>query len=138
MPLVLWLLLLACFPKLMTGDFCKVRIEELSVDGGGQVRTTFLIRISSGTHTRGYGNSFAWSGFPPWPTTGCELSGLGGSDLHKSSVSAEELYRHLLVAEGRTYRVVPGKPLYFYDFKSKDGVRHSCHLEVVPGSRLGF
>ncbi len=78
MPLVLWLLLLACFPKLMTGDFCKVRIEELSVDGGGQVRTTFLIRISSGTHTRGYGNSFAWSGFPPGRLPGVSCPGSVG------------------------------------------------------------
>ncbi len=34
--------------------------------------------------------------------------------------------------------MAPGKPLCLFDFKDKNGVRHSRYLEVEPGSRLGF
>jgi hypothetical protein len=33
---------------------------------------------------------------------------------------------------------VPGKPLYFYDFKDRKGERRCSYIEVVPGNRLGL
>jgi hypothetical protein len=44
----------------------------------------------------------------------------------------------LLVEQGETYRVVPGRPLYFYKFKAKDGTEYSDRLEATPGNGLGF
>ena len=49
LPLWLWLLLMAFFPKLMTGDFCNVRIDKLSVHTDGHVRFSYTKRTSGGT-----------------------------------------------------------------------------------------
>ena len=77
MPLVLWLLLLACFPKLTTGDFCDVRVEKVSVREDGLIELDYSTRTSSGTHEleeesgggRGSNGGYE-AGFPAWPVHG--------------------------------------------------------------------
>ncbi len=143
MPLVVWLLMMACFPKLMTGDFCNVRIEKLSVDKDGQMKVNLITRTSSGTETRkrflpnGGGSEGSGRNFPAWPYDGG--SGFGFTlNPDRTPMTAQQMRARLLVEQGKTYRVVPGKPLYFYDFRDKEGIRNCGYLEVEPGSRLGF
>jgi hypothetical protein len=151
-PVVLWLLLLACFPKLLTGDFCNVRIDKLSVSEGGQVEIVCSTRTSSGTtevseFLPSGGSSISDSGcFAPWPCRGgfpawpCH-GGFGHDSRFYSDgapLTTGEIRARLLVQQGKTYRVVPGKPLYFYDFKDRKGERHCSYIKVVPHNRLGL
>jgi hypothetical protein len=142
-PVALWLLLLACFPKLVTGDFCRVRIDQLSVDKKWQVSYAYSTRTSSGTHEksatlpRGGSGSGYCTGFPAWPSHGGS-SGYFNLFADGRTLTADEIRGRLLVEQGKTYRVVPGKPLYFYDFVGRDGTRYCEYLEVTPGSRLGL
>ncbi|MGO8688131.1 MAG: hypothetical protein ACLQLG_00710 [Thermoguttaceae bacterium] len=144
LPLWLWLLLMACFPKLMTGDFCNVRIDKLSVHTDGHVRFSYTKRTSGGTGMNvrfvpgGGGIYSSGSSFPRvGPSQGTDEYGFY---LHRDGIPMTEraVRDCLLVEQGRTYRVVPEKPLFFYDFKGKDGTRHYGYVEVEPGKRLGF
>ena len=144
LPVALWLLLLACFPKLATGDFCNVKIKEASVRDDGQVEIAYATRTSSDT-TRvekllpsgGGGSARASMGPVAWPMDGSSTLCFS-LNPDRIPLRAQEIRDRLLVEEGKTYRVVPGKPLYFYDFKSKDGTRQCGYLEVTAGSRLGL
>jgi hypothetical protein len=144
MPVALWLLLMAFFPKLMTGDFCDVRIDELSGRADGHVNFGYTTRTSSGTRVRelslpdvGTDLNHHVTRSPPWPTRG-GLDGRFTLNPDRKPVTAEELRDRFLVEQGGTYRVAPGKPLYFYDFKDANGARNCRYLVVEPGSRLGF
>ena len=53
-------------------------------------------------------------------------------------MTTQEIRDCLLVEQGKTYRVTPGKPLYIYDFKSKDGTRYYGFAKVTAGNRLGL
>ena len=142
-PLALWLLLMACFPKLMTGDFCTIRIEKLSIHDNGQVELNYITRTSSGTTERerclpgGGGGSGSGSSFPiAWPCEGSSGSSFTLS-LDGSRLTAREIRRCFLVEQGGAPRGAR-KPLYFYDYTDKAGTRNCSYLEVEHGSRLGF
>jgi hypothetical protein len=53
-------------------------------------------------------------------------------------LTRQEIRDRLLVEQGKTYRVTPEKPLYFYDFKSADGTRYCGCVKVTRGDRLGL
>lgn len=142
-PVVLWLIILACFPKLMTGDFCYVRIDRLTVHENGYVDIACSTRTSSGTFEEqrslpnNGGGEGSHGGFPAWPGRGSFTSSLNlCSDGHPLNV--KEIRDRLLIEQGKSYRVVPGKPLFFYDFKAKDGTRYCDYIEVTPVNRLGL
>jgi hypothetical protein len=143
MPVALWLLLLACFPKLATGDFCVVRIDKLSVLDDGQLELDYSTRASSGTTLLDEslpgsgGGSSCGAGFPALPGRGRSRSRFT-INPDRIAMTTQEIRSHMLVEQGRTYRVVPGKWLYLYDYKSKDGTRYCYRLTVTPGSRLGL
>ena len=46
-PVALWFLMLAFFPKLVTGDFCNVRIDRFSVEDRGQGRYDIHLSYST-------------------------------------------------------------------------------------------
>ena len=141
-PLVLWLIVSVLFPKVITGDFCCVRIDELFVDDNGKVVLNCSTRCSSGTSTihedeprGGGGGGYAGGGIPAWPYPGhFGLTFTWGSG--HDSKSAKEIRDHLLIEQGKTYRVVPGKPLYFYKFKTDDGKEYSSCVRITPGDYL--
>jgi hypothetical protein len=143
MPLVLWLLLLACFPKLVTGDFCNIRIEKFSVQKDGQVELTHSTRTPSGTHDKyeyspGSGDSSGYgTGFPALPRCGSSTICFP-LNPDRTPMTAKEIRDRLLVEQGKTYRVTADKPLYFYDFKNKDGTRYYGCAKVKEGNRLGW
>ena len=125
MPLVLWLLMMACFPKLMTGDFCNVRIEKLSVheDGAGGTELLNADLQRDGRHATDSCRAVAAAAVmglvfrcmaPRW-----QWQHGAFARLERSPMTAQKVRNRLLVEQGKTYRVVPGKPLYFYDFKGR-------------------
>ena len=144
LPLWLWLLLLACFPKLMTGDFCNVRIDVLSVHASGQAYSSYTRRSSSGTGVRGRllpdsGGGYSASGSLPMTWASPKVTQWGFSlNPDRIPMAPRAMHDRLLVEQGRTYRVVPGKPLCVCDFKGKDGTRNCFYIEVLPRKRLGF
>lgn len=143
-PLALWFLSTGFFPKLVTGDFCYVRIDKLLVHENGDVEIAASTRCSSGTTQRhrclpgsGGGGGGSCGGFPAWP--GCGSFESSFSLCPRQDTSDAKIVRdRLLVEQGRTYRVTPGKPLYFYRFKANDGTEYGSYVEVAPGSRLGL
>jgi hypothetical protein len=119
-PIVVWLLLAALFPKLVTGDFCNVRIDKLSVEDG-KLGFSYSARTSSGTQQDycqgpGSGGGGLGGGFPAWP-------GHGGGSMYDSfygsdgtALTAREISAGLLVERGRTYRVRQGRHQAFLLF----------------------
>jgi len=139
LPVALWLVLLTCYPKLATGDFCNVHIETLKVHDNGQIDIAYATRTSGGTGheevSEPYSSGSGGFGGGPWPHCG-HASSSHAIQADGVTPAAKEVRKALLVQEGKTYRVTLGKPLYFYDFKDKKGVRHCRFIKVTP--QAGF
>src|SRR5262249_25340485 len=75
---VLTLVVLGFFPKLITGDYCKVTIVSIKVDERGHTELVWEGIHSSGTSNSGWssvngvrrqGGGGGGGGFPAWPVT---------------------------------------------------------------------
>ena len=123
----------------MTGDFCNVRIYELVIHENGQAEMSVVTRTSSGTTTRsrflpgGGGGESSGGGFPLRPRRGFDMFYFT-LNPDRAPMTAQKMRDRLLVEQGKTYRVVPGKPLYFYDFTDEAGIRNCGYLEVEPAT----
>jgi hypothetical protein len=149
-PLFVAILLLICFPKLLTGDFVEVTVVSIENYGSGFVikmdawessRTGWGASLNYGPNT-GLGTSSEslphWSHFiPSWPkhTLITVNLGLNVDNLRPEAGNPMDV---LTIKQGETFRVRPSHPFTIATAKSVGGERGKCIFEASRGSRLGL
>ena len=149
-PLVVVALLLAAFPKLVTGDFLEVDVISIENVGNGTLQIELATTISSGTAWRAVmemdGGPFRsmgttgkrWTGtIPTWPKHNSIVVELVVS-RDRLPPKIDDIQDVIIINDEDTYDVTPNLSLVVARAEDVNGNEGSCRLEVVPGNRLGW
>ena len=135
------------YPKLLTGDWVEVTIDNVTVDAKGHVDVSLSMRASSGTQiiTAGYdgarylggggsksGGLFGRPG--PVGTEGFDFE-LDPEQYHQHAAFPADWEKRLLVHAGETRTLRGGERLYFCDFTTTDHSRYDCYVEAGRTTR---
>jgi hypothetical protein len=137
---VVGLAIVGLFPKLITGEYCKVTIVSIQVDERGQAELVWKGTHSSGTGHYGWasvngvrreggGGGGSGGGFPAWPVT-CGATTHFSLNRQHEDVDRDTLISRLKVAQGETYMIRPGEPLTFYQYTGTDGTIYAGGEEI--------
>ena len=145
--LVLWfaafgvaiVLVLSIYPRILTGSYADITIDRVSVSDYGQYNVTYSTRLAARTSlvekftpvTNAMGAVAANSGYLGWPRRGSvDVSLMLDPEDLAAGRRREPRPDRMLVHEGQTCRLTPGKRLYFYNFKAADGVTYCGYVEA--------
>ncbi len=149
-PLLVVLLLAACFPKMFTGDVIKLTVSSIEDYGSGVAikldawessKTGWGATLSYGPFTSLGTSSESlphWSDFiPTWPKHTLITVNLG-LNANKLPPEVKTPAKALSIRQGQTFQVRPGHSIVFAKAKSTDGQVGSCTFEASAGNRLGL
>jgi hypothetical protein len=133
-PLAAAVLLVLYNPRIITGHFCYITIDQLEVTDTGGIFVAYSRCCTPGTMVslrlpNGGGSTASSGGAFTWYLRD-SASGGGGVDLQRLGLDASDWHDAIKVEAGKTYRLDLGEKLVLYSLLDPaTGERHEAYID---------
>jgi hypothetical protein len=133
-PFAVAIVLVLVNPRIITGHFCYITIDQLRVTDGGGFSIAYSRISTPGTivslcFPHGGASGATSGGAFTWYVRG-SASGGGGVDLGRLALEASDWHNAIKVEVGETYRLDLGERLVLYSLPDPSaGKRHEAYID---------